>query len=56
LALRLCARSIVLGEGRLLAEGPTRMLLADSTLLARAGLAEPSCAEANRWLRRVALC
>jgi len=56
LALRLCARSVVLGEGRLLAEGPTRMLLADSTLLARAGLAEPSCAEANRWLRRVALC
>src|SRR6266404_3600661 len=56
LALRLCARSVVLGEGRVLAEGPTRMLLADSTLLGRAGLAEPSSAEANRWLRRVVSC
>src|SRR5439155_12410266 len=50
LALRLCPRSIVLGEGRVLAEGSTRALLTDPALLGRAGLAEPSCAEADRWL------
>jgi energy-coupling factor transport system ATP-binding protein len=56
LALRLCARSVVLGEGRVLAEGPTAALLGDPALLDRAGLAEPSCAEARRWLQRVASC
>jgi ABC-type branched-subunit amino acid transport system ATPase component len=56
LALRLCARSIVLEGGRVLAEGPTPMLLRDPALLDRAGLAEPSCAVARRWLRRVTSC
>jgi ABC-type multidrug transport system ATPase subunit len=54
LALRLCARSIILGEGRILAAGATGALLGDMALLERAGLAEPSCAEAGRWLRQVA--
>jgi energy-coupling factor transport system ATP-binding protein len=56
LALRLCARSIVLGEGCILAAGATAALLGDPVLLERAGLAEPSSAEACRWLRRAASC
>jgi energy-coupling factor transport system ATP-binding protein len=55
-ALRLCPRSIVVGEGRILADGPTAGIMEDAGLLARAGLAEPSCAPARRWLRRVASC
>ena len=54
LALRLCARSIVVGEGGILAEGPTAALMNDKALLARAGLAEPSCADAMRWLEATA--
>ncbi|ANY77911.1 hypothetical protein BB934_06405 [Microvirga ossetica] len=54
LALRLCARSIVVGEGGILAEGPTAALMNDQALLARAGLAEPSCADAMRWLEATA--
>ena len=54
LALRLCARSIVVGEGGILAEGPTADLMKDKALLARAGLAEPSCADAMRWLEAAA--
>jgi energy-coupling factor transport system ATP-binding protein len=49
-ALRLCPRSVVLGEGRILADGPTADLLADRGLLKRAGLAEPAIAPARRWL------
>jgi len=56
LALRLCPRSIVLGEGRLLADGPTDELMEDRSLLKHAGLAQPSCASAQQWLRRVASC
>jgi len=56
LALRLCPRSVVLGEGRVLAEGPTITLLRDRALLDRAGLCEPSWAEAGRWLQRAAAC
>ena len=56
LALRLCPRSIILGEGRLLADGPTDELLEDRSLLEHAGLAQPSCASARQWLRRVASC
>jgi energy-coupling factor transporter ATP-binding protein EcfA2 len=50
MALWLCARSIVLGGGRVIAEGATPGLLSDAALLAEAGLAEPSCAPARRWL------
>lgn len=56
LALRLCPRSIVVGEGRILADGPTGALLRDADLLRRADLAEPSSAAARRWLERVAAC
>lgn len=56
LALRLCPRSIIVGDGTILAEGSTGELMSDSALLARAGLAKPSCASAIRWLRRVAAC
>lgn len=55
-ALRLCLRSIVLGDGRVLAEGRTADLLARPDLLARAGLAEPAIAPALRWLERVGAC
>lgn len=56
LALRLCPRSIIVGEGAILADGPTVTLMSDAALLARAGLAEPSCAPAMRWLRWAATC
>ena len=42
LALRLCPRSIVLDEGRIVAEGATQTLLEDRDLLRRAGLTEPA--------------
>jgi energy-coupling factor transport system ATP-binding protein len=56
LALRLCPRSIIVGEGGILADGPTRGLLRDTALLRRAGLAEPSCASALQWLQQAASC
>jgi energy-coupling factor transport system ATP-binding protein len=40
--LRLCPRAIVLGGGRLLAEGRTRDLMGDAALLEAAGLAPPA--------------
>jgi energy-coupling factor transport system ATP-binding protein len=54
LALRLCPRSIVVGEGGILADGPTEALMLDDSLLARSGLAEPASLAAMRWLRAVA--
>ena len=33
-ALQLCPRSVILSEGRIVADGPTRELLADAELLA----------------------
>ncbi len=56
LVLRLCPRAIIVGEGAILADAPTGELMSDAALLARAGLAEPSCAPAMRWLRRAAAC
>ncbi len=56
LALRLCPRSIVLGEGRIVAEGATQTLLEDRDLLRRAGLTEPAIGPARRWLRSVEGC
>jgi cobalt/nickel transport system ATP-binding protein len=40
-ALQLCERSVVLSEGRLVADGPTRDLLADDTLMRRHRLELP---------------
>lgn len=51
LALKLCPRSIVVGEGGILADGPTEALMLDASLLARAGLAEPASLAAMRWLK-----
>ena len=55
-ALRLCRRSIVLGDGRILADGPTADLMLDRPLLTRAGLAEPVSAPARRWLQEALTC
>lgn len=55
-ALRHCPRSIIVGEGGILADGPTQELMRDTTLLQRAGLAETSCARALEWLQRAASC
>lgn len=51
-AMSLCRRAIVLGEGRILADGPMRDVLADEALMARAGLAPPEIAPALAWLER----
>ena len=56
LALRLCPRSIVVGESRILADGPTDAVMRDTELLSRAGLTEPACAKAMRWLERIPAC
>jgi energy-coupling factor transport system ATP-binding protein len=55
-AMRLCPRSIIVGEGGILADGPTQELMRDTILLRRAGLAEPSCARALQWLQRAVSC
>ncbi len=41
LVLDVCARTIVMSGGRAVADGPTRELLADDTVLARSGLERP---------------
>jgi energy-coupling factor transport system ATP-binding protein len=56
LALRLCPRSIIVGEGGILADGPTQELMRDTALLRRAGLGEPSCARAFQWLQQAVSC
>jgi energy-coupling factor transporter ATP-binding protein EcfA2 len=56
LSLRLCPRSVIVAEGRIIADGPTVDHLNDPDLLARAGLAEPAIAPALRWLRQHASC
>jgi energy-coupling factor transporter ATP-binding protein EcfA2 len=56
LALRLCPRSIIVGEGGILADGPTQELMRDTAFLRQVGLAEPSCAKALQWLQQVVSC
>jgi len=51
-ALKICPRSIVVGEGGILADGPTSQLLRDEKLLARAALLPPAIAPALHWLER----
>ncbi|MCB8819850.1 ABC transporter ATP-binding protein [Microvirga rosea] len=55
-ALRICTRCVIVGEGRILADGSPDELLFDQVLLKRARLAEPSCGPARRWLERVSSC
>ena len=55
-ALKVCPRAIVVGEGGILAEGPTPLLLRDQALLTRAGLLPPAIAPALRWLERAGAC
>lgn len=55
LALKLCPRSIMIGEEGVLADGPTQEVMSDAALLARAGLTEPASAPAARWLKAAAL-
>jgi len=50
LVARLCDRLVILGEGRILADGPADRLLMDQTLLQRAGLARPEWAALADWL------
>jgi energy-coupling factor transporter ATP-binding protein EcfA2 len=56
LILRLCPRLVVVGDGGIIADGPTRALLWDEALLARAGLRPPSIMPALRWLERSPRC
>jgi energy-coupling factor transport system ATP-binding protein len=55
-ALRLCPRSIIVGEGGILADGSTQELMRDTSLLRAAELAEASCARALQWLQKAASC
>jgi energy-coupling factor transport system ATP-binding protein len=55
-ALRLCARSVIVGEGTILADGATATLMRDRALLSQAGLEEPGIAPAIEWLERHAAC
>lgn len=55
-ALRNCPRAAVVGEGGIIADGPTAALLCDAGLVRRAGLAEPRIAPALRWLEATAGC
>lgn len=55
-ALKLCPRSVVVGDGGMLADGDTPTLLRDEVLLARAGLQPPSLMPAFAWLERVPPC
>lgn len=52
LIARLCDRVVILGEGRILADGPADRLLMDADLLQRAGLARPEWAVLADWLAR----
>lgn len=55
-ALKVCPRAILVGEGGILAAGPTPLLLRDEKLLSRAGLRPPAIWPALRWLERVGAC
>jgi energy-coupling factor transporter ATP-binding protein EcfA2 len=56
LALRLCPRSIIVGEGGIMADGRTYDHLCDPDILAQAGLAQPAIAPALRWLEQHSSC
>jgi energy-coupling factor transporter ATP-binding protein EcfA2 len=54
LALRLCRRCVVVGEGTILADAPTAEVMADPALLARAGLAPPVLLPVLDWFGEAA--
>jgi energy-coupling factor transport system ATP-binding protein len=51
-ALGVCRRAVILGEGRVLADGPIATLMRDHALLARADLEEPQVVSLLRWLEQ----
>ncbi|MFM8268389.1 MAG: energy-coupling factor ABC transporter ATP-binding protein [Ilumatobacteraceae bacterium] len=48
-ALELCPRSLVMNEGRIVADGPTREILTDTALMAANRLELPFGFEPSRW-------
>lgn len=48
-ALSTCPRAVVVGEGRILADGPCPALLADRALMRRAGLETPALLDLAAW-------
>jgi energy-coupling factor transport system ATP-binding protein len=54
LALRLCRRSVVVGEGGIMADAATTDVMADPALLARAGLAPPVFKPVLDWFGEAA--
>jgi energy-coupling factor transport system ATP-binding protein len=51
-AVRTCRRALILGQGRVLAEGPLPALMRDRALLERAELEEPAVVSLLRWLEQ----
>jgi energy-coupling factor transport system ATP-binding protein len=47
-----CRRALILGEGRVLADGPLPGLMRDQALLERAELEEPAVVSLLRWLEQ----
>lgn len=50
-ALATCPRAVIVGEGRILADGPCPALLADRALVGRAGLERPALLDLAAWTR-----
>jgi energy-coupling factor transport system ATP-binding protein len=48
-------RIVILKEGRILADGPTRVVFADEARLAEASLRPPSLVQLSNWLGTQAL-
>jgi energy-coupling factor transport system ATP-binding protein len=50
-ALATCPRAVIVGEGRILADGPCPALLADRALMRRGGLERPALLDLAAWTR-----
>ncbi|MDN2583226.1 ATP-binding cassette domain-containing protein [Aquibium sp. ELW1220] len=53
-ALATCPRAVIVGEGRILADGPCPALLADRDLMRRAGLETPALLDLAAWVEAIA--